>query len=59
MAKNVNCTARLQWKVDIIKNCIYLQCIQKKKEFTDRNYIFFEILNTYLFWLQYVFSVLF
>ena len=27
MAKNVNRTARLQWKVDTIKNCIYLQCI--------------------------------
>ena len=26
MAKNVNRTARLQWKVDTIKNCIYLQC---------------------------------
>ena len=26
MVKNVNCTARLQWKVDTIKNCIYLQC---------------------------------
>ena len=26
MVKNVNRTARLQWKVDTIKNCIYLQC---------------------------------
>ena len=26
MVKNVNCTARLQWKVDTIKDCIYLQC---------------------------------
>ena len=26
MAQNVNRTARLQWKVDTIKNCIYLQC---------------------------------
>ena len=26
MAKNVNSTARLQWKVYTIKNCIYLQC---------------------------------
>ena len=26
MAKNVNRTARLQWKVDTIKDCIYLQC---------------------------------
>ena len=26
MAKNVNRTARMQWKVDTIKNCIYLQC---------------------------------
>ena len=24
MVKNVNRTARLQWKVDTIKNCIYL-----------------------------------
>ena len=29
MVKNVNRTARLQWKVDTIKNCIYLQCSQK------------------------------
>ena len=28
MTKNVNHTARLQWKLDTIKNCIYLQCIQ-------------------------------
>ena len=26
MVKNVNRTARLQWKVDTIKKCIYLQC---------------------------------
>ena len=26
MVKNVNRTARLQWKVDTIKNCKYLQC---------------------------------
>ena len=26
MVKNVNRTARLQWKVDAIKKCIYLQC---------------------------------
>ena len=26
MVKNVNHAARLQWKVDTIKNCIYLQC---------------------------------
>ena len=26
MVKNVNRTARLQWKVDTIKNCIYLKC---------------------------------
>ena len=26
MVKNVNHTARLQLKVDTIKNCIYLQC---------------------------------
>ena len=26
MAKNVNRTARMQWKVDTIKNCIYLPC---------------------------------
>ena len=31
MAKNVNRTARLQWKVDTIKNCIYLQCISVLK----------------------------
>ena len=28
MVKNVNRTARLQWKVDTIKKCIYLQCGQ-------------------------------
>ena len=28
MVKNVNGTARLQWKVDTIKNCIHLQCIE-------------------------------
>ena len=27
MVKNVNRTARLQWKLDTIKKCIYLQCI--------------------------------
>ena len=27
MAKNVNRTVRLQWKLDTIKNCIYLQCM--------------------------------
>ena len=26
MVKSVNRTARLQWKVDTIKNCKYLQC---------------------------------
>ena len=26
MVKNVNRTARLQWKVDTIKKCKYLQC---------------------------------
>ena len=26
MVKNVNHTARLQWKADTIKNCKYLQC---------------------------------
>ena len=26
MAINVKRTARLQWKVDTIKNCTYLQC---------------------------------
>ena len=30
MAKNVNRTARMQWKVDTIKNCIYLQCTKQK-----------------------------
>ena len=30
MVKNVNRTARLQWKVDTIKNCIYLQCVANK-----------------------------
>ena len=30
MVKNVNRTARLQWKVDTIKNCKYLQCSLKK-----------------------------
>ena len=32
MVKNVNRTARLQWKVDTIKNCIYLQCIDRGKK---------------------------
>ena len=27
MATNVKRTARLQWKVDTIKNCKYLQCV--------------------------------
>ena len=31
MAKNVNRTARMQWKVDTIKSCIYLQCGSVKK----------------------------
>ena len=35
MVKNVNRTARLQWKVDTIKNCIYLQCTT---EFTPNFY---------------------
>ena len=26
MAKNINRTAKMQWKVDTIKKCIYLQC---------------------------------
>ena len=30
MVKNVNRTARLQWKVDTIKNCICLQCSESE-----------------------------
>ena len=37
MVKNVNRTARLQWKVDTIKNCIYLQCILNSRKVTPGN----------------------
>ena len=48
MAKNVNRTARMQWKVDTIKNCIYLQCRNKMFLFLDieiRSSPSFEIPN--------------
>ena len=38
MVKNVNRTARLQWKVDTIKNCIYLQCtLNSNRKFEEVN----------------------
>ena len=38
MVKNVNRTARLQWKVDTIKNCIYLQCSKAIEKCVKNNY---------------------
>ena len=38
MVKNVNRTARLQWKVDTIKNCIYLQCTSIKEGLNEKGF---------------------
>ena len=64
MAKNVNRTARMQWKVDTIKNCIYLHAVRysgyKQNKNVGCSQSFFQILPPKLMrleiWLLRIYS---
>ena len=52
MVKNVNRTARLKWKVDTIKNCIYLQCTHWRRR---QNFTLFDPYPQYTYYTIYIY----